>query len=673
MKTLLDPISVLKGVGPKKVEQLGSLGIETIEDLLLYFPFRYDDLQVRSLNELSDQEKVVLKGTVATPAVVNYFGPKKSRVIFQMLVDHVPVRVTFFNQTYIKNSIEQDQEVAVYGKWDSARRQLTGMKLIGKSQGENDLSPIYHVNKQVKTHQLQSLIRQAYTEYEKVIPEILPDEYVEKYHLMPRKQAIWTMHFPENMHRYEQARQRMAYEELFLFELKMQRLRESETKGYGQSHPYDVEKLRALIATLPFELTPAQKRVTNEICRDLMRPMSMNRLLQGDVGSGKTVIAALVMYAVTTKGGQAALLVPTEILAEQHYKSLLEVYQGKVKVALLTGSTSTKERRQILEELSTGSVDILVGTHAVIQKDVAFHNLQLGIVDEQHRFGVNQRKSLRQKGQAVDILSMTATPIPRTLAITAYGDMDLSVIDQMPSGRKPIQTKWVSHEEMPQLFQVTKDELDQGHQVYVICPLIAESEAIDAKNAETIYEEFKRALPTYRCGLLHGKMKATDKEVLMDEFVENKVQILVSTTVIEVGVNVPNASMMIIMDADRFGLAQLHQLRGRVGRGSTQSYCYLVANPSNEMGKERMKIMTETVDGFVLSQRDLEMRGPGEFFGAKQSGVPEFRVASLIDDQKILDAATADAKALQATDWEDKDEYSTLSYYLSSHHATHLD
>lgn len=676
MKQLQDDVTALDGVGPKRAEALKSLGIETVEDLLLYFPFRYDDIQVRDIHDLSDQEKVVLKGTVATPAVVTYMGPKKNRLIFQLTVDHVPVRVSFFNQSYLKSRIVQNQEMAVYGKWDATRKTLSGIKIMAAVEHDHDLSPIYHVNKQVKSSQLIALIRQAYEAYQSVIPEILPDEYVKQYGLMSRKEAIYTLHFPKDSLSYRKARQRMAYEELFIFEVKMQQLRLQETKHNGVRHAYDLQALRQMIATLPFELTGAQKKVTNDICRDLLEEKSMNRLLQGDVGSGKTIVAALSLFAVTTGGYQGALLVPTEILAEQHYQELTSLFrETSLNIALLTGATSDKDKKECLAQLESGAIDIIVGTHALIQPNVIYHRLALAVIDEQHRFGVNQRRALREKGQGVDILAMTATPIPRTLAITAYGDMDVSIIDEMPKGRKPIQTSWLRHEQFKELLHHLKNPLARGEQIYMICPLIEESEAIDAKNAEALYDEVEAYFsPYYRTGLLHGKMKASDKEALMEEFIQGNTQILISTTVIEVGVNVPNATVMIIMDADRFGLAQLHQLRGRVGRGKAQSYCYLVANPKNKMGEERMNIMTQTNNGFELSEKDLEMRGPGEFFGAKQSGIPEFRVADLASDQTILMYATRDAKELVSQpNWDDRDAYSPLVYYLSHHMDAHLD
>lgn len=450
--------------------------------------------------------------------------------------------------------------------------------------------------------------------------------------------------------------------------MQLQGLKKAEkSEKNGLEILYDVERLKQFTKKLPFELTMAQKRVTNEICRDLRNPHHMQRLLQGDVGSGKTVVAAIALYATVTAGFQGALMVPTEILAQQHMESLSQLFDpNEVTVALLTGSTKAKERRELLERLENGEIDIVVGTHALIQEGVAFQNLGLVITDEQHRFGVNQRKVLREKGWRPDVLFMTATPIPRTLAITAYGEMDVSVIDELPAGRIPIETRWVRTPQLDSVLEWTYKELRRGHQMYVICPLIEESEALDVKNAVEIYEKLRELFaPEYEVGLLHGKMKNQEKDQIMETFKENQLQILVSTTVIEVGVNVPNATVMLIMDADRFGLAQLHQLRGRVGRGSEASYCILVANPKNELGVERMKIMTETTNGFILSEKDLELRGPGEVFGFRQSGLPEFAIADLVTDGNVLEVAREEAAAIwQIKDWQLLPEYQPLTAKL---------
>lgn len=643
---LSDDIAVLPGVGPKRAENLKELGIETIEQLLTYYPFRYDDIQEKEIAEIQDQEKVTLKGIVVSEAVISRYGYKKNRLTFRMMQDHVVINVSFFNQAYLKDKVIQSEEIAVYGKWDAKRKSLNGMKILASKNEGEEFAPIYHVNKKVRQSSLIQLIRTGFEKYEQFIDELLPIELIEKYRLMSRKAAMFAMHFPKSPEESHQAKRRVVFEEFLLFQLKMQGLKRSEkAEKNGLAIHYDVDRLKAFTKSLPFELTEAQKKVTNEICRDLMSSNHMQRLLQGDVGSGKTVVAAIALYATMTAGFQGALMVPTEILAQQHMESLQQLYNPlEVRTALLTGSTKVKERREILEQLALGEIDVIIGTHALIQEGVIFQRLGLVITDEQHRFGVNQRRVLREKGLKPDVLFMTATPIPRTLAITAYGEMDVSIIDEMPAGRIPIETRWIRPPQLDTVLSWMEKELGKGHQVYIICPLIEESEALDVKNATEIFEHMTEFFnPTYQVGLLHGKMKNIDKENIMQEFKDNRLQLLVSTTVIEVGVNVPNATVMLIMDADRFGLAQLHQLRGRVGRGSEASYCILVANPKNEMGVERMKIMTETNNGFILSEKDLELRGPGEVFGARQSGIPQFIVGDIVSDFNILEVAQQEA------------------------------
>ena len=667
---LQDPVTALSGVGEKRAETLATLGIETIEDLLSYYPFRYEDIQERQIQEINDQEKVTLKGLVVSPAVLNRFGYKKSKLSFRLMQENDVFMVSFFNQPYLKDKVVVGEEIAIYGRWDAKRQTLNGMKILSSSSQNEGFSPIYHVNKSIRQTTLIQLIKQAFEQYYGYIEENLPQNLVDKYRLFARNEAMWAMHFPKTMEDHHQAKRRVIFEEFFVFQMKIQGLKTKEkAEKNGLSIPYDIQKLKAFIASLPFELTNAQKKVTNEICKDLLSPKHMQRLLQGDVGSGKTIVAAIVLYAATTAGFQGALMVPTEILAQQHYQSLAELLHSfEVNVALLTGSTKTKERQQILTDLKSGELDIIIGTHALIQDEVDFAHLGLVITDEQHRFGVNQRKVLREKGYKPDVLFMTATPIPRTLAITAYGEMDVSIIDEMPAGRIPIVTRWVLPKQLNQVLKWGQTELASHHQMYVICPLIEESESLDVENAQKIYEQLRDYYaPDYQVGLLHGRMKNDEKDAVMQAFKENQLQVLVSTTVIEVGVNVPNATAMIIIDADRFGLAQLHQLRGRVGRGSQASYCILVANPKNEVGKERMKIMTQTNNGFVVSQKDLELRGPGEVFGNRQSGLPVFHFADIVADAHILEVAKEEAQAIYAQkDWQILPMYQDLVNYLGT-------
>ena len=669
---LHQPLSVLQGIGPKSAEKYKKLGIETVEDLLLYFPFRYEDFKSKNVLDLEDGEKAVVSGIVATPANVQYYGYKRNRLRFTIKQGELVLAVSFFNQPYLADKIELGQTVAVFGKWDKAKGALTGMKLL--AQVEDDLQPVYRLSQGVSQSALVKVIKTAFEAgLDQLLEENLPQILMDKYHLLSRRQAVRAMHFPKDLEEYKQALRRVKFEELLFFQLQLQVLKEeNRSVGQGIVLDWDKKKLKALQAKLPFTLTEAQERSLNEILADMRSPYHMNRLLQGDVGSGKTVVAGLVMYAAVTAGKQAALMVPTEILAEQHLQSLTSLFPS-LRILLLTGSLKAAERRERLEFVQTGQVDLIVGTHALIQEGVRFHDLGLVIIDEQHRFGVAQRRILREKGQNPDVLMMTATPIPRTLAITAFGDMDVSIIDQMPAGRKEIITRWVKHQQLNLVFDWLVKEIQKGSQAYVISPLIEESEALDLKNAIALEEELIAYFgDRARIALLHGKMKGEEKEAIMQAFKQGEIDLLVSTTVIEVGVNVPNATVMIIMDADRFGLSQLHQLRGRVGRGDKQSYAVLVANPKTESGKRRMKIMTETTNGFVLAEEDLKLRGSGEIFGTRQSGIPEFQVANLIEDYPILEEARKVAVQVVTTpNWREHPDWHCLSLHLEQ--KEHLD
>lgn len=669
---LHQPLSVLPGIGPKSAEKYKKLGIETVEDLLLYFPFRYEDFKTKNVLDLEDGEKAVVSGIVATPANVQYYGYKRNRLRFTIKQGELVLAVSFFNQPYLADKVELGQTVAVFGKWDKAKGALTGMKLL--AQVEDDLQPVYRLSQGVSQSALVKVIKTAFEAgLDQLLEENLPQILMDKYHLLSRRQAVRAMHFPKDLEEYKQALRRVKFEELLFFQLQLQVLKEeNRSVGQGIVLDWDKKKLKALQAKLPFTLTEAQERSLNEILADMRSPYHMNRLLQGDVGSGKTVVAGLAMYAAVTAGKQAALMVPTEILAEQHLQSLTSLFPS-LRILLLTGSLKAAERRERLELVQTGQVDLIVGTHALIQEGVHFHDLGLVIIDEQHRFGVAQRRILREKGQNPDVLMMTATPIPRTLAITAFGDMDVSIIDQMPAGRKEIITRWVKHQQLNLVLDWLAKEIQKGSQAYVISPLIEESEALDLKNAIALEEELIAYFgDRAHIALLHGKMKGEEKEAIMQAFKQGEIDLLVSTTVIEVGVNVPNATVMIIMDADRFGLSQLHQLRGRVGRGDKQSYAVLVANPKTESGKRRMKIMTETTNGFVLAEEDLKLRGSGEIFGTRQSGIPEFQVANLIEDYPILEEARKVAVQVVTTpNWRDHPDWHCLSLHLEQ--KEHLD
>ncbi|MCO0860423.1 ATP-dependent DNA helicase RecG [Staphylococcus pasteuri] len=643
------PLNQIKGIGPKRLAVLQELNINTVEDLVLYLPTRYEDNTVIDLNEAEDQSTVTVQGEVYSSPTVAFFGRNKSKLTVHIMVNQIAVKCVFFNQPYLKKKIELNGIVTVKGKWNRAKQEINGNRMFFNQQdnsNDTQLEPVYRIKEGIKQKQLRDNIRQLLDDV--VIHEWLSDELRTKYKLETLDYTLKTLHHPKSKHDLLRARRTYAFTELFMFELRMQWLNRLEkTSDEAIEIKYDIQKVKSFIDSLPFELTDAQKSSVNEIFRDLKAPIRMHRLLQGDVGSGKTVVAAICMYALKTAGYQSALMVPTEILAEQHAESLIDLFGETMNVALLTGSVKGKKRRILLEQLENGTIDCLIGTHALIQDDVTFENVGLVITDEQHRFGVNQRQRLREKGAMTNVLFMTATPIPRTLAISVFGEMDVSSIKQLPKGRKPIITSWAKHEQYEQVLTQMTSELKKGRQAYVICPLIESSEHLeDVQNVVELYESLQQYYGQNKVGLLHGKLTNEEKDEVMHRFSQHEIDILVSTTVVEVGVNVPNATFMMIYDADRFGLSTLHQLRGRVGRSEHQSYCVLIASPKTETGIERMTIMTQTTDGFELSERDLEMRGPGDFFGVKQSGLPDFLVANIVEDYRMLEVARDEAGEL---------------------------
>ncbi|MDL4840025.1 ATP-dependent DNA helicase RecG [Aquibacillus rhizosphaerae] len=659
-----EPVINIKGVGDKLYQSLVGMDIRTINDLLFYFPNRYDNYEIKPLNQLVHNEKVTIEGEIIGEPSLTFYGRKKSRLVLNVQVEHMVVKGVMFNRAFAKKQLQAGEIVTLTGKWDQHRLQITISNYKkGRAKAEDPIQPIYPLKGDVTTRQLKKLISTALTQYSHEVVEILPDEYLESYKLPPRSEALKQMHYPANFQALKHAKRRFIYEEFLLFQLKMQLLRKRHKEATeGNSQAYDYRKVDHFISRLPFKLTDAQNKSLKEILKDLESPYRMNRLLQGDVGSGKTAVAAISLYASLTAGKQSALMVPTEILAEQHYQSFKELFEGYANVVLLTGSIKGKKRKEILAKIKSQEANIIVGTHALIQDEVLFSNLGTVIIDEQHRFGVNQRKTLRDKGIHPDVLFMTATPIPRTLAITTFGDMDVSQIDEMPLGRKEIETYWVKEQMLDRVLDFIAKEVEQGHQAYVICPLIEESDKLDIQNAVDLYHQLQANYePNIKVGLMHGRLHSNEKEEVMRQYAQNQIQVLVSTTVVEVGVNVPNATVMVIYDAERFGLSQLHQLRGRVGRGESQSYCILLADPKGDVGKERMRIMTETINGFELSEQDLQLRGPGDFFGKKQSGLPEFKVGDMVHDYRALETARNDAQDIINAGWlQNNPNYSRL-------------
>jgi ATP-dependent DNA helicase RecG len=645
------PVEKVQGVGKPKALGLNSLGIFSIGQLIEYYPIRYEDYTIKELQQAQDGDKITVQTTLLSEPVVQFIGKNKSRMVCKAASSSVLISVVWFNQHYLRQRLTYGIEVVVTGKWNRARRQLivSGCEFSGSSSPRvGTIQPVYAVGGNITQSWIRKTIGTALDQYELAIPEWLPSNVIVKYHLIPRREAIRAIHFPHVMNSGSDARKRLVYEELFLFQLKVQAYRAwSNRRSQGIAHRFAREEVRRFVRALPFELTDSQKRVIADVLRDMESSHTMNRLLQGDVGSGKTIVAATALFACVKGGLQGALMVPTEILAEQHARSLRRLFESfGVHVALLIGSLSERQRRDVLARLHSGLIHIVVGTHALIQDAVDFHGLGLVVTDEQHRFGVQQRSILRRKGLYPDVLTMTATPIPRTLAITAFGDMDVSTLREMPKGRLPIQTTWVKQNEMVHVLAFMRLEMAKGRQAYVICPLIEESDKLDYENALDMFVRLQGEFGPNAVGLLHGRMTNGEKEEVMARFSTNDIGVLVSTTVVEVGVDVPNATVMVVYDAERFGLSQLHQLRGRVGRSVHQSFCVLVADPKSEQGRERMRIMTETNDGFEVARRDLELRGPGDFFGTKQSGAPEFRWAEPSADFAVLEAARDDAAQL---------------------------
>lgn len=634
------PVTNLKGVGIKTAAALGSLGIYSIYDLLFYFPFRYDELQTVPIDQIMDGQKVVLKGIVVTAAFISRFGSRKNRLSFKIQIDHEVIMVNFFNQPWLKDKIVIGKEIAVYGKYNTARQSLSGFKFVAAKENDSGLAPIYSVNRNIRQKKLVELINLALNDYLSEIEDIVPQEIRQKYRLLTEQEIIMQMHHPHNSYEAKLAKRSAIFREFFLFQTELAQLSEFGNQTNGIAKKYDLVEIAKLTKELPFELSDDQKKVINEIYADIHSEKQMNRLLQGDVGSGKTIVAIYVLFAAVTAGFQAALMVPTEILATQHFKKVEEFLNPLgVRVALLTGSTKVLERREIYRELLDGTINVVIGTHALIQPKVIFKNLGVVIIDEQHRFGVSQRQALSNKGYVPDILTMTATPIPRTLALTVYGETTISEIHHLPAGRKQIISTWKTTAQMDQVYQLMQQQLAKGYQIYAVTPLITESEALDLKNAEELLTKLCHDFPKQKVVLLHGQMSGVKKAEIMTDFADGKIDILVATSVIEVGVDVANANMMIIYNADRFGISQLHQLRGRIGRGNSQSYCVFLADPKTETGKARMRAIARTTDGFKLAKEDLKLRGEGDLFGKAQSGLPEFQVGNVINNYETLVAA----------------------------------
>ncbi len=653
------PVTTLRGVGPQQAGRLKRLGLRTIRDLLYFFPRRYEDYsQLKPINRLEYGEEVTIIAKVWDAGVRTTRGGGK---LFKAVLSDSTgsVEATWFNQPYLADRIKAGHQIVISGKVDeylgrlcfsSPEWEMLDKELLHTAR----IVPVYPLTKGISTKWLRRLVKHSVDYWSKRLPDHLPASVREEAGLMDLENAIVQAHFPHSQETLTQARHRLAFDEIFVLQIGLLQQRHAWRSEPGKPLTVDESFLRDFASALPYELTPAQNRALQQIVADLRTDQPMNRLLQGDVGSGKTVIAAAAMAMTVAAGAQAALMAPTAVLAEQHYQtisSLMDKAPGRrLTVRLLTGDVTGQEREEIYTGLADGSVDIVVGTHALIQEGVEFKELAFAVVDEQHRFGVRQRGALRQKGYNPHLLVMTATPIPRSLELTVWGHLDVSIIDEMPPGRKPVTTRLILPTERERAYSFVRSQVEKGRQAFIICPLVEESDKVEAKATVGEHKRLqKQIFPDLKLGLLHGRLKGDEKETTMARFARGEIDILVATSVVEVGIDIPNATVMLIEGADRFGLAQLHQFRGRVGRGEHDSYCLLVSESASEEAQERLRAVEATNDGFELAQTDLEMRGPGEFLGTRQSGFPDLKLAS-VTDLKLIEAAREAAQRFFETD-----------------------
>ena len=641
---IMETVEEVKGIGPKTVALLKKIDINTVEDLVTHYPFRYDILKRTDLKTVPDGEKVVIDGKVESVPILLRFRGGLNKLNFRLVSSSGVVGVSIFNRAFLKPSLLIGTNVIVLGKFDRTKNVVTASDIkFGLLTNQEKIEPVYHSTTGLTNKNLSTYINQALMQYGGEVPDYIPTYICDKYHFSNKKTALNILHNPPSIEKLKEAQIRLKYEELFAFMFKINYLREqNHQEKAGLARDIQKDDVQKFIDTLPFSLTGDQLKTVWEVVDDLNASKRMNRIIQGDVGSGKTIVSIIAMYANYLSGYQSALMAPTEILAKQHYDNVCNILKDTgIRVVLLTGSMTKKEKQVIYDQLESGEAFIAVGTHALIQDDVHYQNLGLVITDEQHRFGVNQRANLKNKGLRPDVLYMSATPIPRTYALTLYGDMDVSIIKEMPKGRKPVKTYVKSESEIKDVLTMMLEELKKGHQIYVIAPLIEESDNSDLTTVNELRDKFTLAFGShFKIGLVHGKMGALQKETIMKEFQQNHIHILISTTVIEVGVDVPNATMMVIFDANRFGLSTLHQLRGRVGRGDAESTCVLISNSDTK----RLQIMEKTSDGFVIAEEDFKLRGHGDLFGTKQSGDMAFKIANVKSDYKILAQARDDSR-----------------------------
>ena len=642
MVDLNKDVKYIKGVGPNRVKLLNKLNIFTLKDLITYYPRTYENRGIaKNIIECRDGEETLICGVACGRiSEVRLKGKTMQKLIIRD--ETGTATITWFNQSYLKNMFEVGKEYKFYGKISNMFGKISMTSPVFDKQGESKntgkIIPIYPLTYNLSQNTIRKIIQNGLEEVEGNLKEILPNYILKEFNLQEINEATSKIHFPKEFKDFENAKNRFVFEELLSVQLALLELKNGYQKEETGIQFSKEAKMSDIINKLPFKLTNAQRRVLEEIDNDMESSKPMNRLLQGDVGSGKTVISMCAAYKAVKCGYQVAIMAPTAILATQHLENFKKIFDGLgIKCELLISAMTKKKKTELLQRLENGEIDILIGTHALLQENVIFKKLGLVVTDEQHRFGVKQRTTIVEKGQNPDVLVMTATPIPRTLALILYGDLDISIIDELPPNRKKIDTFAVPKSMEGRVNNFIKKQVDEGRQAYIVCPLVEENEESDLKSVEKLYEKSKtETFPEYKVEYIHGKMKAKDKDIIMEKFKNKEIDILISTTVIEVGVDVPNSNIMVIEDAQRFGLAQLHQLRGRVGRGEYKSYCILKYEGKSETIRKRMKVMCDTNDGFIISEKDLELRGAGDFFGTMQHGIPEFKIANLFEDIQIL-------------------------------------
>lgn len=635
-------LETIEGIGPKTKELLNKIKIYTVEDLLNYYPYRYDIIKRSDLSNLSDGDKIIIDGIVEGQPTTIYINKSLKKMIFRISTKTMILNITLYNRAHLYSDLKSGKEITIIGKYNKLKNTVIVSDIrFGLLPPSAKIEPIYYTTEGLTVKQISKFETIALENDYDVI-DLVPRYIEEKYNLMNKKSAIKNIHVPEDILLLKKARQRIKYEELFMYVLKINYLKNKiNNDNLAIERNIDKDKLDKFIKSLPFELTLDQDKAVNDIINDLSIKKRMNRLLQGDVGSGKTIIALIAVYANYLSKYQSALMAPTEILAVQHYEEAKKIFSKyKLNIALLTSSTSNKDKKTIYEELENSKIDLIIGTQALIQENVKYKKLGLVITDEQHRFGVNQRDTFKSKGISPDVLSMSATPIPRTYALTIYGDTDVSSIKSKPKGRKEIITVFKKEKDITDVLEMMKKELELNHQIYVVAPMIDTESDSEKESVYDLEEKMNKAFGKIsKIGIIHGKLDPKDKDKVMKDFEKNKINILISTTVIEVGVNVPNASMIVIFNANMFGLSTLHQLRGRVGRGDTQSYCVLVAKES----EERLRFLESTSDGFEISEYDFQTRGEGDLFGTRQSGELGLKMANIKRDFKMLLKAKEDA------------------------------